>query len=290
VLALLGKRVPPALKVFLATLAIVDDLGAVLVIALFYTDAIAWRFLDGGLLLLAISCGLNRIGVRSTWPYAALGIGIWLLFLKSGVHATIAGVALAMTVPARRRLDEKVFSSRGRQLLDEFDRVADQTPHTNAEQLEVVHELARHCSDVQAPLQRMEHGLEPFIAFLIVPLFALSNAGVSVVDGFGSNLHAAAAQGVFAGLLLGKPLGVYGATWLAARLLRSGLPEGLGWRHVHGAAWLAGIGFTMSLFVNSLALAAQPATLDAAKIAVLAASLACGAVGSVVLWRAGRPQ
>jgi NhaA family Na+:H+ antiporter len=288
VLALLGSRVPPGLKVFLAALAVADDLGAVVVIALFYTEAIAWPFLGGGVAIVALSYLLNRAGVRHTWPYVLLGIAIWLLFLRSGIHATIAGVALAVTVPARRRLDEAEFSRRARQLLDEFDHVADPTPRTNDEQLARVHALARHCTDVQAPLQRMEHGLAPLVAHAVVPLFALANAGVDVGAGIDVALRHPAAWGTFAGLLLGKPLGILSAVWVCTRWLGRDLPLGCSWQHVHGAAWLAGIGFTMALFVNGLAFASGSAAFAAAKIAILAASAAAAGMGVFVLRRAPR--
>ncbi|MBK8099368.1 MAG: Na+/H+ antiporter NhaA [Planctomycetes bacterium] len=288
VLALLGRRVPAGLKVFLATLAIADDLGAVLVIAIFYTDEIAWHYLAIGAAILAASYGANRAGVRTTWPYVICGVLIWLTFLQSGVHATIAGVALALTVPARRGLDEREFSRRGRALLDEFDRVADPTPRTNAEQLVVVHELQRHAEAVQAPLQRMAHGLAPLVAHGIVPVFALANAGIDLRSGLGDAIDHPAARAVFLGLLVGKPAGVLLASLLAVRLLGCALPAGVTWRHLHGAAWLAGIGFTMSLFIDSLAFANAPAAFDAAKIAIVAASAVAGAVGFLLL-RGARP-
>ncbi|MEO6597926.1 MAG: Na+/H+ antiporter NhaA [Planctomycetota bacterium] len=286
VLALLGKRVPVSLKVFLAALAIADDLGAVLVIALFYTDEIAWQFLGLGALVLAASFASNRLGVRKTWPYVVYGLLIWAAFLQSGVHATIAGVALALTVPARRHLDEREFTRRARLLVDTFEETADETPRTNAEQLAVLHDLARHTTDVQAPLQRMEHGLHPFIAHFIMPVFAFANAGIDLSSGFGDAVVHPAAQGVFVGLVLGKPLGVMLACWLAWRFLGSPLPTGTTWRHLHGVAWLAGIGFTMSLFIDSLAFAHSVAAFEAAKVAILGASLCAGVVGFLVLLRA----
>ncbi len=289
VLALLGRRVPPGLKVFLASLAIVDDLGAVLVIAIFYTETIAWQFLVGGLLLVAGSWSLNKLGVRRTWPYVVIGLLLWLLFLKSGVHATIAGVLLATTVPARRKLDEKAFAELGRRLVTEFDDHADPTPRTNKRQLRALRELQQHSHDVQAPLQRMEHGLAPLVAHFIVPLFALANAGVDFIHGAAAATHNAAAQATFFGLLFGKPLGIMLMAWLAARLLGSDLPRQTNWRHLHGASWLAGIGFTMSLFINGLAFPDGSPAFRASKIAVLAASLLAAAVGIFLLLRAGSP-
>jgi NhaA family Na+:H+ antiporter len=283
VLALLGRRVPIGLKVFLASLAIADDLGAVLVIALFYTEEIAWQYLGFGGLVLLLSFVSNRLGVRKTWPYVVYGLALWATFLQSGVHATIAGVALALTIPARRQLDEHEFTARGRALLAEFDRIADPDPLTSPDQLALVHRLQQHAQDVQAPLQRMVHGLHPLVAHFIVPVFALANAGVDVSRGLGEAALHPAAHGVFFGLLLGKPIGIFLATLLAARLLRAPLPQGVTWRHVHGVAWIAGIGFTMSLFIDSLAFAHRPAEFEASKVAVLAASFLAGAIGFLIL-------
>lgn len=288
VLALLGRRVPAGLKVFLATLAIVDDLGAVIVIALFYTERIAWHFLVAGVVVLSCSLAANRLGVRKTWPYVVFGLLLWLLFLQSGVHATIAGVALALTIPARRRLDEREFLVRGRELLDEIDRHADPTPMTNQVQLQFVRRLQLHATDVQAPLQRMEHGLSALVAHLIVPLFALANAGVAIGSGLALTADHAAARGVFFGLVLGKPVGVLLACWLAVRLFGSPLPLGTRWPHLHGAAWLSGIGFTMALFIDGLAFHGHGEAFHAAKVAILAASALTGVIGFVVLLRAGR--
>ena len=289
VLALLGDRVPSSIKVFLASLAIADDLGAVLVIAIFYTDQIAWHFLGLGMLVLAASYTANRLGVRRTWPYVVFGLLIWATFLQSGVHATIAGVALALTVPARRKLDEHEFARRSRTLIEQFEQAIDPTPRTNNTQLALVHELQRHAEAVQAPLQRMVHGLHPLVAHFIVPVFALANAGVNITQGLATAPGHAAAQGVFFGLAVGKPLGVMLAAWLAVRLLGAPLPPGASWRHVHGVAWLSGIGFTMSLFINGLAFAGQAEAFDAAKVAILMASFLAGTVGFVILRVSRRP-
>jgi NhaA family Na+:H+ antiporter len=286
VLALLGRRVPVGLKVFLASLAIADDLGAVLVIAIFYTDEIAWQYLGIGACVLALSFASNRLGVRKTWPYVVYGLVLWVTFLQSGVHATIAGVALALTIPARRALDEHEFVARGRELLDQFERDARPDPLTHPEQIVVVHELQDHAARVQAPLQRMVHGLHPLISHLIVPVFALANAGVDVGDGLDAALTHPAAHGVFFGLLIGKPAGVLLAAWLAHRFLRCPLPANTTWRHLHGVAWLAGIGFTMSLFLDSLAFPNAPAAFEASKVAILAASAVAGVIGFVLLRRA----
>lgn len=289
VLALLGRRMPSSLRVFLASLAIADDVGAVLVIAIFYTEQIAWSFLGIGALLLALSALLNRFGVRATWPYVVIGLLLWATLLRSGVHATIAGVALAMTIPARRKLNERDFTQRGRELLDEFERVGEPDPLTNPEQLALVRELQVHATAVQAPLQRMTEGLKPLVAHLIVPVFALANAGVDVRHGIAEVASHPAARGVFVGLLLGKPLGILLAIWIAHRWLKAPLPRGSTWAHLRGVACLAGIGFTMSLFLDSLAFPASPEAFGAAKVAILGASLLVSLVGYFLLRRLPMP-
>ena len=288
VLALLGSRAPASLKIFLTALAIVDDLGAVLVIALFYTDEVAWGWLGiGAGFLLALGVA-NRLHVRHPIPYALLGLGLWVAFLESGVHATIAGVLLALTIPARTRMDTDRFLRRGRELLDEFDRAGDEGAHilANGGQQAAVAELEAACERVQSPMQRLEHALHPWVAFGIVPLFALANAGVGLGGGLGDALAQPVTLGVVAGLVLGKQLGVTLFAWLAVRAGLADLPEDIGWRHVYGAGWLAGIGFTMSLFVGSLAFG-EGQLLDAAKLGILAASLAAGVGGWLVLRSAG---
>jgi NhaA family Na+:H+ antiporter len=285
VLAMLGSRVPAGLKVFLASLAIADDLGAVLVIAIFYTHEIAWPFLGLGAAVLAVSYATSRAGVRKTWPFVVYGLILWATFLQSGVHATIAGVALAFTIPARRHLDELEFTRRGRLLLDEFERLGKPDPLTHPEQLHVVQEIQQHATDVQAPLQRIAHGLHPLVSHLIVPVFALANAGVDVSSGLAEATRQPAAQGVFLGLLIGKPVGIMLACGLATRLFGSPLPDRVTWRHIHGASWLAGIGFTMSLFVSSLAFEDAPVAFASSKIATLAASLLAGGIGLGLLRR-----
>jgi NhaA family Na+:H+ antiporter len=285
VLALLGKRVPLGLKVFLAALAIVDDLGAVLVIALFYTDHVAWHLLGVGMALVAASYACNRLGVRSTWPYAVIGIALWLVFLESGVHATIAGVLLALTIPSRRKLAGDEFARRGRELVDVFERATESSHLTNATQAAAVSELSDRCAQVQAPLQRMAHALSPLNAHVIVPLFALANAGVMLSGSVSEVAGDHVAQGVALGLLVGKPVGIFLASWLVVAIGWGTLPTAVTWRHIHGVAWLGGIGFTMSLFINGLAFAGDPAHHAMAKLSILIASTLAGVVGYVLLRR-----
>ena len=290
VLALLGDRVPTALKVFLTALAIADDLGAVLVIALFYTDQIAWSWLAGGLGLLVVLAVANRLGVRSLVVYLGLGLLLWVAFLKSGVHATVAGVLLALTIPARGRLDGPRFLSEGHATLDAFA-AADESAspgHLTAEQQSAVMTLEEACEQAGTPLHRLEHALHPWVGFGIMPVFALANAGVAMSGDLGATVAHPISLGVILGLVVGKQLGVLGFAWLAVRTGLAALPQQLTWRQIHGAACLAGIGFTMSLFIAGLAFEAT--LLPMAKVGILTASLVSGVIGWLVLSRGPQPD
>ncbi len=280
VLALLGNRVPLGLKVFLTALAIVDDILAVLVIALFYTSDVSWGALAVGGAFLAALVVINWAGVGKTLPYALLGIGLWLCFLQSGVHATIAGVLLAMTVPASSYIDTGEFLRRSRGILDRFEKAGEHADNVliNDERQGALHALNRANEDVEPPLQELEHALHPWVVFAIVPLFALANAGVAVGEDFAATLLNPVSLGIVAGLLLGKQLGITLFAWLAVKSGVSQMPRGVTWPHIYGAAWLAGIGFTMSLFISDLAFAASP-LLDVAKVGILIASLIAGITG-----------
>jgi NhaA family Na+:H+ antiporter len=284
VLALLGSRVPPAVKVFLTALAIVDDLGAVLVIALFYTASISWTALAWGAGFLGLLVLANRLGVRRTLVYAFLGVGVWAAFLASGIHATIAGVLVAMTIPSRTVIDADAFVARGRAILAAFDRTSRHggEANTNEEQQAALQALEDAIDHVEAPMQRLEHALHPWVAFLILPIFALANAGLDLSGDIGSTLTESVTLGVMLGLVLGKPIGVTLAAWLAVRTGIAAMPVGVSWRHVHGAGWLAGIGFTMSLFIAALAFGDGP-ELEMAKLGILAASVLAGTTGWVLL-------
>ena len=283
VLALLGPRIPLGLKVFLAALAIVDDMGAVLVIALFYASGVAMAPLGAAAAALALLVLLNRLGVRAIGSYLLAGLVLWWAVHASGIHATVAGVLLALTIPSRTRMDAAQFATRARGLLDEFERAetGDLLIITSKGQQEAIYGLQAASAAVQAPLLRLEHALHGVVAYGVMPLFALANAGVRLeaADGL---LGSPVTRGVLLGLLLGKPLGITLFAWLAVRLRLATLPAGVGWRGIHGATWLGGIGFTMSLFVASLAFGGLP-LLDAAKVGVLAASFGAAVVGSTLL-------
>ena len=289
VLALLGDRVPPALKVFLAALAIVDDLGAVLVIALFYTADIAWTSLGiaGGVFVLLMM--LNRGGARHPVPYALLGIVLWLAFLESGIHATVAGVLLAMTIPARQRIHQEEFLATALESLDEFQRAGttEREGITNPGQLEALQALDHARQDVRTPLMRFEEALHGWVAFGIMPLFALANAGVALGREAISHLTSPITIGVVFGLVVGKPVGITLASWLAVRTNAAVRPAGVSWRMLYAVGWLGGIGFTMSLFIASLAFA-DAAVLDRAKVGILGASVVAGIGGWIAIRSAGR--
>jgi NhaA family Na+:H+ antiporter len=284
ILTLIGKRVPLSLKIFLTALAIVDDLGAVVVIALFYTETINWGSVFPGLVILVVLMELNRQGVRHPLVYGALGLGLWFAVLSSGIHATIAGVLLAMTIPSRARLDSSQFLAQSRATLAEFERAG---PSREDEFITEAHQSALQALKstaiaVQTPMERLEHTLHPGMRFVVMPLFALANAGVAF-PGLGlATLADPVVSGVFFGLVVGKQVGIFSFAWLAVRTGLAALPADLRWRHVHGAAWLGGIGFTMSLFIANLAFA-DPALLASAKLGILAASLVAGGVGWSVL-------
>lgn len=242
-LAILGSRIPSSLKIFLTALAVMDDLGAIIVIAVFYASSFSLLHLLGALAVFALLLVFNRVSrIMALWPYLLGGALMWYLMLRSGVHATIAGVLLAFAIP---------FSAR------------------NPEEA--------------SPSHRLEHFLHKPVAFVILPLFALANTGIALGDGWVQGLQTDNGLGIIAGLVLGKPLGITLLSFLAVALGVCRLPGGLGWRHVFGAGMLGGIGFTMSIFITNLAFAGQPAIIDASKMAVLLASVLAGALGMLYL-------
>ena len=283
VLSLLGKRAPFGLKIFLTAVAIADDLGAVMVIALFYSHEIIWTNLLFGALLLAILFAFNRLSVRNTLAYGLLGILLWVAFLQSGVHATIAGVLLALTIPANPRIDSRSFIKRSHSYIQVFEQAgtAETSMLTNSDQRAAVRELERAAESVASPLQRLEHSLHPWVAYAIMPIFALANAGVHILGSETASAFNAISIGIVAGLVLGKQIGITLFAWLFTKLGLTARPRGLRWRHIYGAAWLGGIGFTMSLFITSLAFT-DPEAVTAAKIGILVAS-ALSAIGATLV-------
>jgi NhaA family Na+:H+ antiporter len=289
VLALLGNRVPAGLRVFLVTLAIADDLGALLIIAFFYTDAkyLSMPSLGMAFGVMGVMAVLNVMGVRRWWVYGILGLGLWWFVLHAGVHATIAGVMGAMTIPVKTRIDAGEYERKSRELLDSFrgDVEGGYDIVTSPTQRGVISAVERLAESVQTPLHRLEKLLLPISAFVVVPIFALANAGVSLGDSFGAAVRDREAWGIVGGLVLGKTLGIFGFALLAVKLKLCVLPTHVTWRHMLGAAMLGGIGFTMSLFIAQLAFAGPENVqrLEIAKLAVLTGSTISAVLGAGVL-------
>jgi NhaA family Na+:H+ antiporter len=236
-------------------------------------------------LVLAALVLVNRLGIRSPTPYALLGLVLWVALLESGVHATLAGVLLALTIPARRRIDAKEFLRRAEVYLAEFaEDVQDGRREPTEDQRDALHSLGVAAEHLGTPLVRLEHALHPWVAFAIMPVFALANAGVSLPGDIAGVLGRPVALGIVLGLVLGKPIGILTFSWVAVRLGLATLPAGIGWRQVGGVSMVCGIGFTMSLFIARLAFG-DAALLDAAKIGILTASLISGTTGALVLLR-----
>jgi NhaA family Na+:H+ antiporter len=283
-LAILGRRVSPGLKIFLLALAIVDDLGAVTVIAVFYTDEIRASALLGAGLGLAAVYLLRRAGVRAYAPYVALGGSVWLATLGSGVHATVAGVLLGLLTPVHPLAERETLVARLREEADEaLGRIAGEGREAPPEPvLQRVRELSR---EAQSPLEYLTHRLHPWVAFAVMPIFALANAGVPLdARTLGDPAGLGTALAVALGLLLGKPLGITLFAVAAVRLGLASLPRGVGVGAIAGAGLLGGIGFTMALFITALAFGEGPLA-SAAKVGVLGASALACACGLAVLWR-----
>jgi NhaA family Na+:H+ antiporter len=275
-LALLGKRAPLGLKVFLLALAIADDIGAVLVIALFYSSEIAMLPLGlaaAGFILIYIC---NRIGVRTMTVYVIVGAGIWLAFFYSGIHPTVAGVMLGLMTPGSAWLGDTALREVIADAIDRLDGVVDR-PHAT-DRTKLAGEIKATAQETVSPLERLETALHPWVAFVIMPVFALANAGVRIEPAAFAEPVAVA---VAAGLVVGKPLGIVLLSWLAVRAGWASLPTSVNWRAMVGAGCLAGIGFTMSLFIAALALSGE--LLDAAKIGILAGSAVSAVLGMALL-------
>ena len=291
ILRLLGKRVPFGLIIFLTAFAIADDLGAVAVIALFYTPVIHFTYVGIALVFLAALLGANLLSLRSPLVYIILGVCLWFAVLGSGIHATVAGVITAMFIPARGKYDTYSFISKVKTLLAGFDCEADSCGHSillNRKHLDRVLSIHMACRDVETPLQRLEHALQSWVSLVILPLFALTNAGLVLkgIDLAGAAFHPIT-LGVFAGLLIGKPIGILLFSWLSVRLFNTDLGKGITWMHMLGVAFLGGIGFTMSLFINGLSFT-LPEYHEYAKIGILSASILCGVIGFLILSQMGK--
>lgn len=278
IISLLGKRVPLALKVFLVALAIVDDLGAILVIAIFYTADLNLPALFTGLGLLVFLFVLDRMKFRSIAFIHLVGLLVWYCFLQSGVHATVAGVLLAFLTPIRRELGISVFHKKVREV--EYDKSMEESDTLPHHQLEKYRALRRQLKQIQSPVQRLEHDLHHTVNYLIMPVFALANAGVTFSSG--TAIFSAVSVAVAVGLFVGKSIGITFFAWLGCKLGMAELPEGINFRNILGVAILGGLGFTMAIFIASLAFA-DPFMLDQSKIGIFIGSLLSGIIGSYAL-------
>jgi NhaA family Na+:H+ antiporter len=285
VLFLLGKRVPLSIKVFLTTLAVVDDLGSVIVIALFYTSEISLISLLTGFLFLLVMFVANKMGVKNVIFYGLVGIvGVWTAFLMSGVHATIAAVLAAFMIPADSIINEDSFFAKASRQLTLFKAAKPNNVSTlEDEQLQILSKIREDTRDAIPPLQRLERALHPFVSFVIMPIFALSSAGICFSDINVSTLFSTnVAIGVALGLLLGKPIGIIGTSLLLMKFHLAPKPSGMTLHRLIGVGFVASIGFTMSMFISTLAFP-DVLSFTQAKIGIFAASILGGIIGYVLL-------
>jgi NhaA family Na+:H+ antiporter len=282
VLALFGRRIPVGLKIFLVTLAIVDDIAGVLVIATAYTRQLHLGYLMIAGLFFAACLLLNRLGVKRLSVYMTVGILLWWAVHASGVHATLAGVLLALAIPSRSFLPPDTLLNRGKLRLDEFAKFADRVGPRSEEARRQLHLIREGIELSESPLDRLQAALHPWVSFGIMPLFAFANAGIPLSTIQRSAVLEPVFLGILLGLVLGKPAGITLFSWLAVRLRVAELPHGITWKQLHAASWLGGIGFTISIFIAGLAFETeQQYTL--ARIAVLAASVCAAAIGTLLL-------
>ncbi len=284
ILALMGKRAPFPLKVFITGLAIIDDIGAVLVIALFYSSNIDWTILFAAFIIFLTLVLLNRLNIQNPTFYIIFGVILWFFILQSGIHATIAGVLLAFTIPAQNKVDASRFIVDTQLLIEEFQTSGkcESGVLLSQKQQSAVKALETACQNVEPPLQRYERLLHYWVAFAIIPIFILANSGVLLGD-IPPTIHPIE-LGIFFGLILGKPLGISLATWIAVKSGITSLPSGLTWMHILGGSFLAGIGFTMALFIGNLAIT-DPVLLIMTKFSILVTSLIAAILGIVILAR-----
>jgi NhaA family Na+:H+ antiporter len=282
VLGLLGNRVSIELRVFLLALAIVDDIGAILVIALFYTESLSPGALVWAAAFLGLIVVLQRLGVRSTMAYVLVGALVWLAVFESGLHATIAGVVLGLMTPSSPYVDPAAYPDQIEGLREDYmDALAEGNVSQQQAALGRIEEVTQW---TESPVEKMERLFHPWTAYLVLPLFALANAGVALSgEALRGAVSSSVTLGVILGLVLGKLVGVSGAAWIAVKLGLADLPSGVRWGQVAGTGLLAGIGFTMSIFVTTLAFYGEPGLIDEAKIGILVASVLAGVLGYLLL-------
>jgi len=282
ILQLLGNRVPISLKIFLAAFAIVDDIGAVILIAAFYSTGIKWLLLVVALVIIIALILLSNKGFYSRYLFFAAGVVVWLLFLKAGFHPTVAGVLLAFTIPIRKKVDVKTYAVNLCNIVDEFKVAGDgKSPVLSKEQVEYIDDLQDWTIKVQSPLQHLEHNLHNWVAYFIIPIFAFANAGVNLSTA--TALNHSLILIIIISLLAGKSIGISLFTWLGRKLKLTVMPEGMNRWHLTGIAFLAGVGFTMSIFISNLAFVDNPAIMNSAKIGIIVGSLISGLTGYLIL-------
>jgi len=283
--------VPLSVKIFLTALAIVDDLGAVLVIAFFYTAEISLAALGFAALIFIILAIIGIRGTKSIAPYAILGTLLWFAMLKSGVHATIAGVLAAITVPVTSAVNTKHILLKSKGLLKKIESLEKKPDVDNySDEVQMLfQDIGTSSKDSVSPLHRLEHMLHPWVSYAIMPIFALANAGVNIGGITTSTFLEPVSMGIIIGLVLGKQIGVTFFSWLAVKLNLASLPGDIGWKHIYGAGWLAGIGFTMSLFIAALAFG-EGELLKTSKIGILGASFISALVGLSLLYSWTKPS
>jgi len=285
-LSLAGKNVPLSLKIFLTALAVVDDLGAVFVIAFFYSSNISFLNLAIALVFVILLISGNLAGIRGILFYLIVGfLGVWLTFLLSGIHATIAGILVAFTIPARTKINENVYLRRIKQLTNEFEKeVPLNSSLTTHEQHIIIEKIKKVSQDAETPLQKLEFLLKPWVSFLIMPIFALANSGIIINSNFTNEIQNPISVGIGIGLVIGKFFGIFLFTWLAVFFKISSLPQEINWFHIAGVALIAGVGFTMSLFITELAFD-DVEMIRKAKYGILLASVTAGNLGVILLRR-----
>ena len=282
ILNVLGKRVPLSLKVFLTAFAIVDDIGAVLVIAIFYSGTINITLLLIALVMLAVLYFLSFKGYYSRFVMFFFGVIIWFLFLKSGIHPTVAGILLAFSVPIRQKIDTSTFLEQLENVYQDIKGASVlQKPILSTEQIQHIDDLDDWSSKFQSPLQHLEHNLHGWVAYFIIPIFALANAGVLISGA--ENLNTALVTNIVTCLILGKGIGISGIVLLAKKIKLIEVPSDITFRHILGVSFIAGIGFTMAIFIASLAFASTPEYIDSAKIGILIGSFISAIIGYTIL-------
>lgn len=292
VLSLLGKRVPLGLKVFLTALAIVDDLGAIIVLAVFYpTHALHFDMLVYAAIIMLLLLTFNRSKVNNPLLYVVPGLFLWYFVFMSGIHATIAGVLLALTIPSKTVINEVRFSVSLKYWLEKFKSVSNSEVEVlaNSEQQHIIHQIGRNVQNINPLMHKFEAGLHPWVTYFIMPVFALANAGVALTGDLFQFPVPAVATGIFFGLLLGKPIGIFLFSFAAVKMRIAQLPSGTQWKQIFALGIIAGIGFTMSIFIDGLAFESER-LINIGKAAILGTSLVAALVGCLAVYLTSKPD